>query len=152
MSSQLHALAALTTWQVARRVPEPIWTLWRRDKSCLCQNPTPEVQPVGRRYSDWDNPPLFLQGSTRPIMDMNIRKFPEVKRVRHLIDFTAICEPITRNMCEPWRFTTLWAFMVCYRDGFTFISLPVYVRCWVWARQVLPESVKRTGKCIKTLQ
>jgi hypothetical protein len=27
-------------------------------------------------------------------------------------------------MCEPRRFTTLWAFMACYGDSFTFLPLP----------------------------
>jgi hypothetical protein len=33
---------------------------------------------------------------------------------------TAICEPDVQKVCEPRRFTTLWASPACYRHGFTF--------------------------------
>jgi hypothetical protein len=35
-------------------------------------------------------------------------------------DLTAICEPIVYKMWEPPHLTTLWAFMACYKDSFTF--------------------------------
>jgi hypothetical protein len=35
-------------------------------------------------------------------------------------NLTAICELIVLKMWEPRRLTTLWAFMACYRDSFTF--------------------------------
>jgi hypothetical protein len=34
--------------------PEPVWTLWRREKSLVpAGNRTPAVQPVTRHYTDW---------------------------------------------------------------------------------------------------
>jgi hypothetical protein len=35
---------------------------------------------------------------------------------------SAICEPIVYEMWEPRRLTTLWTFMTCYRDSFTFFA------------------------------
>jgi hypothetical protein len=40
---------------------------------------------------------------------------------------SAICEPIVQNMWEPRRLTTLWAFMACYRDSFTFTLLQLII-------------------------
>jgi hypothetical protein len=37
-------------------VPEPVWTLWRREISCLTRNRTPAVQPIARLYTDWSIP------------------------------------------------------------------------------------------------
>jgi hypothetical protein len=39
-----------------RWAPEPVWTLWRREKSCTAGNRTRAVQPVARRYTDWAIP------------------------------------------------------------------------------------------------
>jgi hypothetical protein len=47
------------------------------------------------------------------------------RRVR-LYNLTAIYEPIVKKIWEPRRLTTLWAFMACYRDSYTF-----YVSYWV---------------------
>jgi hypothetical protein len=35
-------------------------------------------------------------------------------------NLTANCEPTVQKMWEPRRLTTLWAFMACYKDSFTF--------------------------------
>jgi hypothetical protein len=35
-------------------------------------------------------------------------------------NLTAICDAIVLKMWEPRRLTTLWAFMACYRNSFTF--------------------------------
>jgi hypothetical protein len=55
---QLHASAALTPVkehpvpiaEEAGWVPEPVWMLWRREKSYPAGNRTPTVQPVARFY------------------------------------------------------------------------------------------------------
>ena len=36
-------------------------------------------------------------------------------------NLTSICEPIVWKMWEPRCLTTLWAFMACYRNRFTFL-------------------------------
>jgi hypothetical protein len=54
MSGQLHAPAALplgkelsaTIGQEAAWAPEPVWTLWRGEKSCTARNRTRAFQPV----------------------------------------------------------------------------------------------------------
>jgi hypothetical protein len=53
---------------------------------------------------------------------MSTRNLPGVKGrpARKADNITAICEPIVQEMWEPRRLTTLWAFMACYRDSFTF--------------------------------
>jgi hypothetical protein len=61
VSGQLHAPAALSTWQKppvlirqeAGWAPQPIWTLWRREKSCTAEKRTQVIQPVARRCTDW---------------------------------------------------------------------------------------------------
>jgi hypothetical protein len=50
-----------------------------------------------------------------------------------LYNLTAICEPIVLKMWEPRRLTTLWAFMACYRDSFTFLYIE---------RQIFSNSVE----------
>jgi hypothetical protein len=62
VSGQLHAPAALPPGKGPpvpiregdRRAPESVWTLWRKDKSCTAGNRIQAVQPVARRYTDWD--------------------------------------------------------------------------------------------------
>jgi hypothetical protein len=58
VSGQLHAPAALPPGKVhpppigqeAGWAPEPVWTLWRREKSYTCQEWNPAFQPVAHRY------------------------------------------------------------------------------------------------------
>jgi hypothetical protein len=59
-SGQLHAPAALYPWKErpvtiegeAESAPEPIWTLWSRDKSVnLAENQTPAVHPIAHSYT-----------------------------------------------------------------------------------------------------
>jgi hypothetical protein len=38
------------------RVPEPVWTPWRREKSCNVGNRTRAFQPVTRHYTNWAIP------------------------------------------------------------------------------------------------
>jgi hypothetical protein len=61
-------------------------------------------------------------GLTQPLTEMSTKNLPGGKGrpVRGAHNLTAICEPIVYKMWEPRRLTTLWAFMVCYRDSFTF--------------------------------
>jgi hypothetical protein len=60
--------------------------------------------------------------STPPLTEMSTRNLPWGKgRPAHEADnLTAICEMIVWKMGAPRRLTTLWAFMACYRDSFTF--------------------------------
>jgi hypothetical protein len=37
----------------ARWAQEPVWTLWRREKSCTAGNRAQAVQPVAHCYTDW---------------------------------------------------------------------------------------------------
>jgi hypothetical protein len=62
-------------------------------------------------------------GSTQPLTEMNTRNLPgsEGRPGRKADNFTAICEPIVKEMWEPRRLTTLWASTACYRDSFTFL-------------------------------
>jgi hypothetical protein len=61
-------------------------------------------------------------GSTQPLTEMSTRNLPGCKgRPARQADLTAICEPIVYKIWEPRRLTTLWAFMACYRDSFTFL-------------------------------
>jgi hypothetical protein len=57
VSGQLHATAALPPVPIGPEVgwaSEPVWKLWRREKSVApAENPTPAGQPVARRYTDW---------------------------------------------------------------------------------------------------
>jgi hypothetical protein len=48
--------------------------------------------------------------------------------VREAENLTANCVPIFWRMWEPRRFTTLWAFMACWSDSFTFTFRPIH-RC-----------------------
>jgi hypothetical protein len=56
---QLHALAALSPGKEppapigyeAGWAPEPVWTLWREEKSCTIENRTRVIKPVVRRYT-----------------------------------------------------------------------------------------------------
>jgi hypothetical protein len=43
------------------------------------------------------------------------------RQAREADNLIAICEPIVQKMWEPRRLSTLWAFMACYRDSFTFL-------------------------------
>jgi hypothetical protein len=45
--------AALPIGEEVRWASEPVWTMWRKEKSlALVGNQTPAVQPVARRYTD----------------------------------------------------------------------------------------------------
>jgi hypothetical protein len=61
-------------------------------------------------------------GSTQPLTELSTRNLPGGKgRPAHGADnLTVICELIVYKMWEPRRLTTLWAFMACCRDSFTF--------------------------------
>jgi hypothetical protein len=67
VSGQLHGPAALPsvpTGQEAGWAPEPIWTLWSREKSLSPNgNRNQALQPVARQYTDRAIPapvPLFI--------------------------------------------------------------------------------------------
>jgi hypothetical protein len=62
-------------------------------------------------------------GSTRPLTEMNTRNLPGGKGrpAREADNLTSICETTVQKMWEPQRLTTLWAFMACYMDSFTFL-------------------------------
>jgi hypothetical protein len=61
VSGQLHDPAALPseepqvlTEDEIWRVPEPVWTLWSREKSFApAGNRTPTVQSLAHHYTDW---------------------------------------------------------------------------------------------------
>jgi hypothetical protein len=61
--------------------------------------------------------------STQPLREISTRNLPGGKGrpARGTDNLTAIYEPIAQKMWEPRCLTTLWAFTVCYRDGFTFL-------------------------------
>jgi hypothetical protein len=60
VSGQLHALATMTPGKEppvpigyeAGSAPEPVWTLWGKEKSCTAGNRTRDVQPVAYRCTD----------------------------------------------------------------------------------------------------
>jgi hypothetical protein len=59
-------------------------------------------------------------GSTQPLTEMSTRDLTGGKwRPVLKADLTAICEPISYQVWEPRRLTTLWAPTACYRDNFT---------------------------------
>jgi hypothetical protein len=69
---------------------------------------------------------IMALGSTQPLTEMmSTRDLPGGKGrlARKTDNLTAICEPIVYKMWEPRRLTTLWAFMACYKDSFTFFYL-----------------------------
>jgi hypothetical protein len=63
---QFHVTAALVpgkehpvpTWQQPGRDPQPVWTLWSREKSYSVGNRIPALQPEACRYTDWAIPAL----------------------------------------------------------------------------------------------
>jgi hypothetical protein len=61
-------------------------------------------------------------GSTQPVSEISTRYLPGGKGrpAREADNLTAICEPIVKKIWEPRRLTTVWAFMACYRDSFSF--------------------------------
>jgi hypothetical protein len=74
LSGQLHASAALLQakefplpiGQEAGWAPEPVWTMWRKEKSCPyrdSKSDTSAVQPVASRYTDCTIPaPVVYRG------------------------------------------------------------------------------------------
>jgi hypothetical protein len=68
-------------------------------------------------------------GSTQPLTEMSTRNPSGGKGrpVRKAEKLTAIYEPSVWKMWEPRRLTTLWVFMACYRDSFTYLPLPFMV-------------------------
>jgi hypothetical protein len=79
-------------------------------------------------FFNWPNPSsnTMVLGSTQPLTEMSTRNLPGGKgRPAREADLIAICEPIVYKIWEPQRLTTLWAFMACYRDSFTFLPLPI---------------------------
>jgi hypothetical protein len=71
---------------------------------------------------------------------MNTGNFPGGKgRAARGADSFTICEPIVKKMWQPRRLTTLWAFMACYRDSFTFYFKTMMVHeCFI--QYVLPAT------------
>jgi hypothetical protein len=65
---------------------------------------------------------LMALGSTQPATEMSTRNLPGGRGLpaRGADNLTAIFESIVYKIWEPRRLTTLWAFMACYRDSFTF--------------------------------
>jgi hypothetical protein len=71
VSGQHHAPAALSTGkespvpigEEAGWAPEPVWTTWRSENSCLHRDSNSDpyvVQPVASRYTDWATPAPLL--------------------------------------------------------------------------------------------
>jgi hypothetical protein len=75
-------------------------------------------------FFNWPNPSsrIMALGSTQPLTEMSTRNLPAGKGrpVCGADNLTATCESIVYKMWEPQHLTTLWAFMACYRDSFTF--------------------------------
>jgi hypothetical protein len=61
-------------------------------------------------------------GSTQPLTEMSTRNIPGGKErpACKADNLTAIFEAIVEIMWASQRLTTLWAYMACYRDSFTF--------------------------------
>jgi hypothetical protein len=61
-------------------------------------------------------------GSNQPLTEMCTRNLSGVLGLpaRDADNLTAICEVIVQKIWKPRRLTTLWAFMACYCDSFTF--------------------------------
>jgi hypothetical protein len=99
-----HAVAYLieaTSWKVVGSIPDEV---------------------IG--FFNWPNlsSHTMALGSTQPLIGMSTRNLPGGKGwpTREADNLTVIWEPIVYKMWEPQRLTTLWAFMACYRDSFTF--------------------------------
>jgi hypothetical protein len=82
-------------------------------------------------------------GSTQPLTEMSTRNRPVGKGrpARGANNVTAICEPIVYKMWEPWRLTSLWAFVACYRDSFTFLNTATLRSALVWTYYSRDSSV-----------
>jgi hypothetical protein len=65
---------------------------------------------------------------------MSTRNLPGCKgQPEHGADnLIAICEPTVLKMWEPRHLTTLWAFMACYRDSFTFTYIQKFFYSFLW--------------------
>jgi hypothetical protein len=76
-------------------------------------------------FFNWPNPSscTMAMGSIQPLTEMSTRNLPGGKGrpARGANNFTAISESTVYKMWEPRRLTTVWAFMDCYRDSFTFM-------------------------------
>jgi hypothetical protein len=65
MSGQLHAPVALPIVYEAKWEPEPVWTLWDRDKShAPIGNQTQAVRPVTRPCTDWAIPDVWSKSKS----------------------------------------------------------------------------------------
>jgi hypothetical protein len=116
--------------------PEPVWTLWGRERSCPAGNRTRAVQPVARRYTDWGVP-----ASVFPIgylifsacYDISIAGF--IFLLRHSINFIeTACNVLFK---WSWWFNNVYVqqWLVWRRAAMK----PVMIFFWMWDISVIEK-------------
>jgi hypothetical protein len=77
-------------------------------------------------FFNWPNPSscTMALGLTQPLTGMSSRNRPggQGRPASGADNLTTICEPTVLKMWQPQHLTTLWGFMACYRDSFTFLG------------------------------
>jgi hypothetical protein len=95
-------------------------------RAALCQIPT---GPFDLFHLSNPSSRTVILKLAQPLTEMSIRNLSVGKaRPTRKSDFTAICEHIVEKVWEPRHIRDLWAFMVCYRNGFTLYAFFVYWR------------------------
>jgi hypothetical protein len=83
---------------------------------------TPDIE----LFSNLPNPSSHIM-ATQPLTEMNTRSRKIMRlgsRERKAENLTVICQTIVQSMWEPQHFTNLQDSTACYRDNFTFFTLP----------------------------
>jgi hypothetical protein len=84
-NGQLHVLATLSLgprYLLDIRLggpPEPVWTLWRREKSCSCGDSKLDLYPVSHRYIDWAIPAVLVPRLEKQTRSSALLKYKTLK-------------------------------------------------------------------------